>query len=253
VVKLRAHQGPCPATYTVTANGRDGAGRTWGRWFPVVLRTNPTVRVDWSDGPDVEWVLPRGAMFEPGPLFHRWSRSAAGAPQELAARSNVLEILPANLRLRHPMRLEWGRRNAPARNVGLYQDDGDGWSWVASPPDSARGYRVGETRHLGRFALFADTVAPRVTLRPAPRGTLAGPYSRWALEARVAEEGSGVDRRGSWFEVDGQRRPAEWDDEAGVLRWRPLRPPRRGTHRVIAVVRDRAGNERKVGGRFDRK
>ena len=204
-----------------------------------------------SDGPgDIEWVLPRDAQFEPGPLFTRHAIRRPAAPTELDVRSAVIEILPANLRLRRPMRLEWGRRNAPARNVGLYLDDGDGWSWVASPLDSTLGFRVGETRHLGRFALFADTLAPRVTPRPAPRAASGGPYSRWALEARVAEDGSGVDRRGSWFEVDGRRKPAEWDDEAGILRWRPLRPPRSGAHRYVAIVRDRAGNERRIRGSF---
>ena len=244
--------GTLDGPYGVAATGYDGSGQIWGREVGADLRNTPTARSDRSRDADIEWVLPRDAMFEPGMLLSRpvWGRPAA---PELHARSAVIEILPANLRLRRAMRLEWGRKKAPAQNVGLYQDEGEGWSWVASPLDSTLGCRVGETRHLGRFALFADTLAPRVTLRPAPRGTLAGPYSRWALEARVVDEGSGVDRRGSWFEVDGRRMPAEWDDEAGVLRWRPLRPPRRGTHRLVAVVRDRAGNERKVGGRFDRK
>ena len=71
------------------------------------------------------------------------------------------------------------------------------------------------------------SAAPSYSPEPPSSGTLAGPYSRWALEARVVDVGSGVDRRASWFEVDGRRMPAEWDDEAGVLRWRPLRPPRR--------------------------
>jgi hypothetical protein len=44
--------------------------------------------------------------------------------------------------------------------------------------------------------------------------------------------------------------PAEWDGEKGVLRWRPSRAPRAGTHRFTVVARDHAGNERRASGRF---
>jgi hypothetical protein len=44
--------------------------------------------------------------------------------------------------------------------------------------------------------------------------------------------------------------PAEWDGEKEVLRWRPLRAPRAGTHRFTVVARDHAGNERRASGRF---
>ncbi len=234
-------------------SGRDAAGRTWGRTFRAALRSDPTARRQWTRGNAFDWVLPRGALFESAPVFSRWTTRPTDAPSELDARSESLELLPANLRLRKSVRIEWGEPAANGANVGLFADDGSGWSWLASPTDSALQRRVGETRHLGRFALFADTLAPRVTLRAAPRSATKGPYSRWALEARVAEAGSGVDRRGSWFEMDGRRMPAEWDDEAGVLRWRPLRPPGSGAHRYEAVVRDRAGNERRASGRFEMK
>jgi hypothetical protein len=100
------------------------------------------------------------------------------------------------------------------------------------------------------FALFADTVAPRLTpLRPASRAR-KGAYSRWALETRVREEGSGIDPRGVWFEVDGRKVAVEWDGEKEVLRWRPLKAPAAGTHRLTVVARDRAGNERRASARF---
>ena len=105
-----------------------------------------------------------------------------------------------------------------------------------------------ETGRLGTFALFRDTTAPRVALQRAPKSAATKPYSRWALEAAVTEEGSGVDARGSWLEVDGARVPTEWDPEAGRLRWRPARPPRRGAHQVLVVAADRAGNVAKTRG-----
>ncbi len=248
VVRLPADSKLWP--YTLLASGVDAAERRWSRSSVALRQGDPTGRSDAAYVPDITWLLTRDGMFEPGPLFYRSSMRYGDAPQGLTARSDVLEIFPVNLRLRRPMRLEWGRGKPPASNVGLYMDDGDGWGWVTSPLDSALERRVGETRHLGRFALFADTLAPRVTLRAAPKRLPGAPYSRWAIEASVVEGGSGVDRRASWFEVDGRRMPAEWDDESGVLRWRPLRPPGPGTHRVVAVVRDRAGNERRAAGSF---
>lgn len=233
------------------AAGRDATGRGWRTPLRVSIRQDPTRRTGSpSEAAAIEWTVPRGGQFEPGPLLHRTGAAPPAAPAELAARSEVLEVLPATLRLRRPLRLEWRPPAAPGANVGLYGDDGDGWSWINSPLDSALGRRAGETRHLGRFALFADTVAPRIAAPPAPGRALKGPYSRWALEARVREEGSGVDARGSWFEVDGRRVPAEWDGDQGILRWRPARPPRRGEHRYVVVARDRAGNERRLAGRF---
>ena len=44
---------------------------------------------------------------------------------------------------------------------------------------------------------FADTVAPRLALMPAPKRLPKSPSSRWALETRGTEQGSGVDARGS--------------------------------------------------------
>lgn len=249
VTRLTPGSGPGTASYRVS--GVDAAGRPWSRSFETSYSRDPTRRSRGSEGANgIEWLLPHDGQFEPGPLLYRTSVGTAGAPRELAARSEAFEILPVDLRLRRPMRLEWGGEKAPDPNVGLYMDDGEGWGWVTSPLDSALRRRVGETRHLGRFALFADTLAPRVTLRPVPKRTAWAPYSRWALEARVTEAGSGVDRRASWFEVDGRRMPAEWDEEAGVLRWRPSRRPAAGTHRYAVVVRDRAGNERRASGSF---
>jgi hypothetical protein len=158
--------------------------------------------------------------------------------------------MPAGWVSRRAGRATLGAPLSDRRRVGLYADDGSGWSWISTSLDSASGRRVGETRHLGRFALFEDSLAPRITVRrPAPRGG-SRPYSRWALEARLTEQGSGVDARASRFVVDGRRVPSEWDGEEGILRWRPRRPPAGGTHRYTVIATDRAGNERRASGRF---
>ena len=209
----------------IPVTGLDARGKAWVRSSPAMRRLNPGGGRT-APGPGaISWDVPRAAMFVAGPVLFRWSMAPPAAPRELAARSEVLELEPSSLRLRRPMRLEWGAAAGTGASLGLYGDDGEGWTWIGSPPDSASGRRVGETRHFGRFALFADTLAPRLApLRPRRRPP-GGPYSRWALEVRVREEGSGVDARAVWVEVDGRRHPVEWDGEKEVLRWRPLEPP----------------------------
>ena len=235
--------------FHVVASGRGATGRAWTQTFQAVLRPDPTAPERTAED-GFRWTLPRGAQFETGPVLYRRNGATGGAPRELAERSDVLELMPLTLRLRKPVRIEWGGAQAPPANVGLYGDDGEGWGWIGSPLDSASGRRAGETRHFGRFALFADTLAPRLTPLRTPSRARGGPYNRWALETRVREEGSGVDPRASWIEVDGRKMPAEWDGEQEVLRWRPLRAPKPGPHRYTVVVRDRAGNERRAAGRF---
>jgi hypothetical protein len=101
-----------------------------------------------------------------------------------------------------------------------------------------------DSRYLGEFALFADTLAPRVTIHTPPRVAPKTPYPRWQLEAAIVENGSGLDGRASYFTVDGARVPVEWDSEADVLRWRPHRTPAKGSHKLSVVATDRAGNQR---------
>jgi hypothetical protein len=229
--------------------GQDANGRPWWRSFRAGLRG-----MHWqlSDEPEFDWTLDRSARFEPGPvLFHYQPGTGSSVtPYELALRSPVLQLMPVSLPLRKPLRIQLSSSVSAQPRVGLYADDGSGWSWLTATLDSATQRRMGETRHLGRFALFEDTLAPRITLRRPPRRGLAGPYSRWALEARLTEQGSGVDARACRLVVDGRRVPSEWDSEEGVLRWRPRRRPAAGVHRYTLVAIDRAGNQRRAAGRF---
>ena len=88
-------------------------------------------------------------------------------------------------------------------------------------------------------------------MRHAPhRDPASAPYPRWSLECGVKEEGSGLDARGSFFTVDGQRRPSEWDSEQQMLRWRPRHAPMKGPHRYTVTLVDRAGNASRISGGF---
>jgi hypothetical protein len=125
--------------------------------------------------------------------------------------------------------------------VWLQRSDEE-WShaaWIAHPS------------HLGQFAFFEDRAAPRIlALRPPRSRGSATPYSRWALEARITELGSGMNARASGFTVDGKRRPTEWDAVDRKLRWKPRAAPKAGTHRYVVIAVDKAGNERRVSGSF---
>ncbi len=66
----------------------------------------------------------------------------------------------------------------------------------------------------------------------------------------MKEDGSGIDARSSWLKVDGRRVPTEWDPEAGRLRWRPARLPKRGKHAVLIIATDRSGNQTRTRGSF---
>jgi hypothetical protein len=194
--------------------------------------------------------FPAGALFEETTVL-AYGASASGR-NGLVPLGSAWQVEPSRHTLRRAARV---RILAPAGasldRVGLYRLDSGSWQWVGDDHDSDMRTVVGDSRSLGRFALFRDEVGPYVALlKPSAPPARAGPYSRWAVEASVVEKGSGVDARASWIEVDGVRVPTEWDPEAGRLRWRPAKPPGRGTHAVLIVAADRAGNTTRTQGQF---
>ena len=186
--------------------------------------------------------VPAGALFETGFVFV--DRGAAPGPAAgLHYLGQVWRVEPSSLPLRRAARVTFSLpAGQPLEGVGVYRRESGGWQWVGAERGDAGRSVAGESRQLGAFALFRDVTPPRVALQRPPRSAATKPYSRWALEASVAEEGSGVDARASWLEVDGARVPTEWDPEARRLRWRPIRPPGPGSYRVLVVAADRAGN-----------
>jgi len=171
---------------------------------------------------------------------------AARADSVMRGNSELLEgspgryVGPESEPLRVPLKLRF--EGTPAAHRGVCRLGADGWEWLGGTFENGS-YRA-ETRRLGWFALFSDTLAPRIGA-PASAGSRGGPYPRWAIEASLDEHGSGVDARASWIEFDGRRVPSEWDTEAGVLRWRPAARPDAGGHGIEVVAADRAGNARR--------
>ena len=249
-----------PQRVRITA--RDFGGHTAVREFVAKLAPaapdSATARPDRTLGgafARCEWKLPATASFGAGTGWDSVRAETLGVPAaagDLVPVGGAIRIAPDWLPRRAPAEL---RVRRPAREVsprlGLYsRRDGD-WELVTAKPDSSHDAWLAEPMHLGAFALFEDRAAPRILLRRPPRHRgAAEPYSRWALEAKLTEMGSGVDVRGSYFVVDGQRRPSEWDGVHQTLRWKPRRAPASGVHHVTVVAADKAGNTRQVTGRF---
>ncbi len=231
---------------SLIVRGRNGSG-DWQREQP--LRAIPAN----AGGPGVfeanGWHVAPGAGYDPMVLVV--GRTTPRAAAELRPTGDALSLGPVAMPLRTPWSITTPAPAVVPPRLGLYQSEGGGWGFVRARLDSAKAFHA-DVRHLGQFALFEDLRAPRIVTRRPPRRapTAAMPYSRWALEARVRDGGSGIDVAASRFTVDGAVVPTEFDPDAGVLRWRPRVPPARGAHAYEVTATDRAGNAARSTGRF---
>jgi hypothetical protein len=197
-----------------------------------------------------EWNLPAGGAFDTATVIASSGASIARVAG-LTPTGIGMTLRPGTLPLRRSARITVEiPAGLPTQGLGLYVDAGRGWRLVAAASDSSRRIE-GATRMLGRFALLRDVTVPRVTLqRPIRLTGLPEPFSRWALQARLAESGSGIDPEATAFIVDGRRVPTEYDPDDAVMRWRPRVAPAAGVHKYQAVATDRAGNTARVNGTF---
>jgi hypothetical protein len=236
----------------ITVGGEDGGGRAWSEHSPgyTVVPLEPGAAVESPAGIRPDWKLPRGGAFErtvvlATPALPEESRG------ELSAAGPPVALLPASMPLHHgaTVSLELPAALEPD-HVGLFVDDGSGWEFIGHDFDRATRRMSGETRKLGRFALFTDTRGPAVTLLKVPHHAALKPYSHWAIEARLDDPGSGIDGRASHFVVGGRSVASEWDEAVGILRWRPLKRPASGRHHYEVVAVDRTGNVTRRSGTF---
>ena len=234
--------------------GRDASGVPWGEEgprFELGKRDGPVLAPGDPVASGFRWSLPPDARFEPGVVVENLRPVAEPSPPELELVRLAGRLEPEGAALRKPVRILQSLAGvSDASRVGLYRRSRDGWDYLSAKPAEGGTSIEADSRRLGTFALFADTLAPRITLNLPRRKAAAGRYNRWALEAQLAEQGSGVDPRASAFEVDGVRVPSEWDAEERTLRWRPRRAPSAGEHRYTVVATDRAGNVARSTGTF---
>ncbi|HEY6867476.1 MAG TPA: hypothetical protein VI792_09470 [Candidatus Eisenbacteria bacterium] len=239
-----------PPTLTLRVGGEDARGSAWSAESPAytIVTLDPDAACGTPPGVAPAWRLPRGGAFESALALIAPGKAASTAAGELVPVGEPVALLPASLPLHRPAVVSLPLPpGAPEAHVGLFVDSGDGWEWVGGERDSVARGIGGERRSVGAFALFEDTRGPSITLRRAPRHAATKPYSHWALEATLADGGSGVDAAATHFVVDGRVVPSEWDESVGILRWRPLRRPAPGHHRYEVVAADRAGNVTRRG------
>ena len=225
----------------LVVEGREATGRTATDEGPT-FRATQTASDDRDTSHAFVWRIPQEARFDSALVIVRDAPEKGGAvlssEAELLSGRTLGYLGPESEPLRGPAKL--GLRASEGEHEAIYRHDEDGWSWVGNQREGNR-YQL-ESRRLGWFAEFEDTLGPRIQLRAPARRVASGPYNRWGVEATIVERGSGVDARASYFVVDGKKVAAEWDPEAQVLRWRPLAPPKPGGHRYDVVAADRAGN-----------
>ncbi|MGH7742767.1 MAG: hypothetical protein ACRENS_12190, partial [Candidatus Eiseniibacteriota bacterium] len=208
-----------------------------------------------GDRTDFGWRLSAAACYGAGAgwdSLRAETLGVAAALGDLAPAGRGLRLAPRWMALRQPIEFRARVPQAAAgKRLGLYVRGSGDWELLSTERDSSGAWWIAHPTHLGDFSFFEDRVAPRITALSPPhlRGS-AALYSRWALEARLAEQGSGVSARASGFMVDGRKRPTEWDAVDRKLRWKPRTPPAAGTHHYVVVAVDRAGNERRVSGTF---
>jgi murein DD-endopeptidase MepM/ murein hydrolase activator NlpD len=241
-LRLESHEGD--STWVGVANANDPEGG--GDRSPVL--SMGLIRSGVLDG-FAAWTVDSAAVFEPTAWTIRRETHAHGAPAELRQASAVLAILPMRPPLRRAIRLAMVRPSNES-SLAIYRKGDDGWEFSGADLDPATNHVSIQTRRLGRFAIFADTLAPRITDAVPSRDPVARGYPQWTLTSRLVDDGAGVAALETWFIVDGVRRPAEWDAVRNELRWRPMRAPARGTHRYEVVATDRAGNVARRAGTF---
>ncbi|TMQ71610.1 MAG: M23 family metallopeptidase [Candidatus Eisenbacteria bacterium] len=210
-----------------------------------------TMRPSFENAP-VSMELPQAARFDSSGYLVRIGVGDSprgglpGKSEELTEGNSLFEVEPETEPLRSPMKLRLPASERP--HAGVYRRDEESWSWVGDAREGKR-YEL-TSMHLGWFAEFVDTLAPRIELHAPPHRATPGPYNRWAVEAKLIEHGSGVDGRKCYLVVDGKKVAAEWDPEAVVLRWRPLKRPASGTHKYDVIAEDHAGNQSVRSGTF---
>ncbi|HEV8701957.1 MAG TPA: peptidoglycan DD-metalloendopeptidase family protein [Candidatus Polarisedimenticolia bacterium] len=225
------------------------AGGDPGPTIPLVLdvRWAGVDRPLQYEGPGFALTLPAGARFFTGPLVVR-TESIAG-PGLLPAVSEAVDLLPDGEALKDPATLAFDLipGAVPPESLGIYRYDSGRERWGFEGGDiDAGGARIAlRFRRYGRFALLQDASPPEILeVRPAPGSR--GLPRRVAVQARVEDEGKGLNFDGVTFAIDGLPQDAEFDPDRGLAKGLDPRSLRPGRHHIRVEATDRAGNRSAV-------
>ena len=184
--------------------------------------------------------LPAGARFFSGPLVVRLA-PPDDVPPGLVPLSSAVDLLPDGESLDAPGRLGFPlAAGTEPQRAGIFRYDPGTGRWGLEGDRLEGGAIVSSFRRYGRFLLVRDDAPPLLSdvVPAAGRAVGAAP----TLSARVSDAGKGIDWDGVRFEVDGRALVAEYDPDRGVAKVveRPDLAP--GSHRLVVVATDRAGN-----------
>ena len=207
----------------------------------VAIRPGEERLLDLADG-NVQLNFPPQSVYEL--FFPQIDLFEPEVPQGLEIVSVGYALGPAvQFDKRVGVRLRYDGGESPEQRVGLYEEVEAGrWALAGSERDGE--WVEARLRTLGRFALLADVVAPRVELlQPKKNAKLKD--RRPLLRARVADLQSGIGREEDIsLELDGQLLIVEYDPEAEEIRAQPTDALAVGQHEWTVRVRDMGGNER---------
>jgi hypothetical protein len=198
-------------------------------------------------GPGFTLSLPAGGRFFSGPVVVR--TDPIPGPGSLPAVSEAVDILPEGEALNEPATLAFDLipEAVPPQALGVYRYDPGRERWGFEGGD----LEDGETRialrfkRYGRFALLQDASPPALLeVRPAPGSR--GQPRRLAVQARVEDDGKGLDFNGVMIAIDDRPLETEFDPDRGLAKGIEPRTLSPGRHHIRVEAIDRAGNHSAV-------
>jgi hypothetical protein len=231
-----------PALVLANGAGADSGAAAAGARLPLDwLRAPAGKAVEGKLAGGRVWAeLPAHAFFEDAYLWAAEDPKPPALPAGLRAVSPVFALEPGILPLDQGLWLGI-RMEAPADSdgVGLYRFDRGDWDHEGAEVRPG-GILGGTVKRLSHFVLARDVVPPHAAwLSPTAERLSTG--AKPLLRARVRDGESGFREDDVTFYIDGRRVPAEWDPDAGDLRYTPRSPLAPGAHTFAVEARDRAG------------
>lgn len=198
-------------------------------------------------GPGFTLSLPAGGRFFAGPLVVR--TEGIPGPGPLPAVSDAVDVLPEGEALKDPATLEFDLipGAVPPESLGIYRYDRgrERWGFEGGDLDPARGGMSLRFRRYGRFALLQDASPPvLLEVRPAPGSR--GLPRRLAVQARVEDDGKGLNFDGVTIAIDNLPLESEFDPDRGLARGIAPLTLAPGRHHIRVEAIDRAGNHSAV-------